>query len=237
MPPTEENRMVNKFALTVACAALATMSGLAAHSMRSESSAEAIPPIRITTFSEIYSSATPADWATTADHIAEVTVVDEQQGREEANAVERLVTIRVDRTRWSRPGSAALPQTFQMPAFGWVRTDAGLAELVVPDASRIEPGHRYLMALIKLEPRCNADDGLVDRGGWSVIGSGGSVPFDGADIGQGEVEGANGQAVNGPPGSVLEAAETAPDAAAIVEIVDDATASQRPAQPGVREGC
>lgn len=230
--------MLTKTKIGFCCASLAVGAGVVTDHVRDSSpQLRQAAPIVISSFSEAYSSATPADWATSADHVAEVTVTRESRGMSEGDAVERIVSIVVDQTLWSRDGAPALGNKFDMPAFGWVQTKDGLAELTPAGASRIEPGHRYLMGLIHLDPRCNADDGLVVRGGWSVIGSSGSIPLDGGDLGQGEVEGANNQAVSGQPGTMLDAAETAATPEDVVSLVEQAPAGDRPAQPGVREGC
>lgn len=222
------------------CVVFAGLWGVATYGLagRSDAAKSALAsPILITSFHETYSSATPADWATTADHVADVTVTDEDKGARAGVGVERIVAIRVDKVRWSRSGALPLPGAFEMPALGWVDTHKGLAELAVPNASRIEPGHRYLMALIHLEPRCNADDGLVLAGGWSVIGSGGTVPFDQGDLGSGEVSGSSTSPLRAEPGTILSAALDAPGPETIVDLVKRARAGQRPEQPGVREGC
>ncbi len=225
--------LLKRFGIAGSCVALAVGGGL---SVRIFSPAET-PTLVLSSFSEMFSSETPVDWATSADHVAEVTVVGESAGRREAGSIERIVALQVDAIHWSRVGAKELPTSFSMPAFGWAETDSGRAELAAADTPRMEPDHHYLVALILLEPRCNADDGLVLRGGWSVIGSGGVLPLDRADIGFGEIEGTAKQSITGLPGTMRAAAETARDVAALVDLVEQATPADRPAQPGVREGC
>ncbi|CUR54912.1 exported hypothetical protein [metagenome] len=223
--------------VALGCAALAVATGFGTHHVLGKSPQGSVASVAFTSLSESYSSTTPVDWASTADHVAEVTAVSEARGRTEGGSVERLVTMRVDSIRWSRDGAPSLPDIFEMNSFGWIHTEAGLAEVVPPDAPRIEPGHHYLVGLIHLDPRCNADDGVVVNGGWNIIGSGGAIPYDNGDIGYGEVEGHAKATADGDPGSMLEAAENAPNAADVVALVDDSTAQERPEQPGVREGC
>lgn len=194
-------------------------------------------PILVSSFHETYGSDTPQQWASNADHIAEVTITGEKRGTQEAGWVNRIVTVKVDATRWSRAGATELPATFDMKSWGWTTSSDGLQEVAAKDASRVEPGHRYIMALIRLQPRCNADDGIVTEGGWTIIGSHGVVPFDGGQVGEGELEGVSDQTLDGIPGTVAAISESADSTADIVDTVAEAETVTRPDQPGVREGC
>ncbi len=240
-------RFFKKTSLALGCAAVSAGAAVGAYVQQSsvpDASQSSIvasettdTTVTFTSFHESIASETPRDWATNADHIAEVSVVSERAGETDGSSVERFVTIRVDTVNWSRDGAESLPATFETSAFGWFTSENGLAEIAALDAPRLEPNHKYLAALVLLEPRCNPDDGLVIEGGWTLIGSGGAIPFDGRDVGSGEVEGQGGAEVDGLRGSMADKAGTAENPSAIVEIVEAANADPRPEQAGDRIGC
>ncbi|MFD4790808.1 hypothetical protein ACFWN1_27940 [Streptomyces sp. NPDC058459] len=130
-------------------------------------------------------SATATDWVSYGDQAAVVHVTAEHEGAADSEEVaagegylSRTVDLQVKERVWSRSGATALPAALTIVADGWsfkgdAKTRVGSAE-----ASRLEVGHDYLVALAHY-----AD------GEWATIGTGAILPYDGGEVGQGEYEG------------------------------------------------
>lgn len=187
---------------------------------------------------EMWSSATPGDWATNADHVVDLTMLDESPGYTDGQFQDRRGNFKVNKVLYSRTGGPALPESFEMNVAGWsVGTDGERRPLVFArGASRLEPGHRYVAALIHLEPRCNADDGH-EPGGWSTIGGLGVLPFDDDVLGRGELEGGSHE-TEVTPGSIL-ATVRGPGLtlSGLVALIKASPQESRAPQPGERVGC
>lgn len=182
--------------------------------------------------SERYLSHTFGDWSNYADAVVLAEVVSEQRIEPAADEtspqrypVGRTIAIDVAEVYWQRGGLAA-PRQFEMKAWGWMTLETGEERPSVGErASRLEVGHRYLLALD--EAGTDAKDEL-----WTVLGSGASLPADSV-MGVGEHEA---QIVREPPernsdsGQVAEAvAGLEPDAAGalIAKRIDGLTQSAR----------
>lgn len=139
---------------------------------------------------EAYPSRTFEDWRTHADAVVLAEVVSERRIEpvEDATApkrfpVSRNIAVKVHDVYWERPG-ANPPAAFEMEAFGWMTLENGdEVPMVAPDASRLEVGHRYLLAVHDIERAARAGDVVP----WTVLGSGGALPAD-TQIGVGELE-------------------------------------------------
>jgi hypothetical protein len=129
-------------------------------------------------------SATATDWVSYEDQAPVVHVAAEHEGAADSEEVaagegylSRTVDLQVKERVWSRSGATALPAALTIVADGWsfkgdAKTRVGSAE-----ASRLEVGHDYLVALAHY-----AD------GEWATIGTGAILPYDGGEVGQGEYE-------------------------------------------------
>jgi hypothetical protein len=133
---------------------------------------------------EALPNATLTDWKSYGDAIAAIDVAAERSEptpREVAETgeglINRTITVRVTRIYWRAVGSRPTPATFDMLAWGWVVHDRRRTPTVSSGSPRLEVGHRYLVAL------------LWFRGGWTTLGSGAEMPFDGGVVGRGEWEG------------------------------------------------
>jgi len=142
-------------------------------------------------------SQTAEDWVTAAEHVAVVTVLRETRGQPSTAEVERRegmigrqVEIRVDEVVWS--AAEAFPRSPAMIEFqvvGWVFNDnsgAGEHKFALRGASRLEPGHSYVLALDWVDDPCAQDPA---KGRWALLGGRGTVPYDGGVLGAGEYEG------------------------------------------------
>ncbi len=144
-----------------------------------------------------YPNTTARDWATYADHVVAVTVVDEQADPVPADAesdaiLDRTLTLRVDRVLWSRaepPPTQKVRSTLTWPALGWELKDGERGSpLAVEDAPRLEVGEPYVMA-IRWEPeQCPPGDEKIP-GSWVGLGAGGALPYHGQILGNGELAG------------------------------------------------
>ncbi|MFJ3665843.1 hypothetical protein ACIPSE_05250 [Streptomyces sp. NPDC090106] len=128
-------------------------------------------------------SQTAKDWVTHADHVVVASPTAEKDTNRRdytagqyAYATDREVTFRADQVLWSaRQPDRSLDKEFTMTAPGWQVTRGGTrVKRTAPNASRLEPGHTYLLAL-----RWSDD-------GWTVLGEGAAVPFDDGVGDQGE---------------------------------------------------
>lgn len=130
-----------------------------------------------------YPSQTAADWKAGADHVVVAVPASEQESNRQDVAkgavrytVDRAVTLRKEKVLWS----AAAPRhelgtEFDMTAPGWsVYRNGKRIKGTAPEASRLETGHTYVLAL-----RWDADQ-------WIVLGEGAAVPFDDHVAGRGE---------------------------------------------------
>jgi hypothetical protein len=138
-----------------------------------------------------------SDWVTYADHVVVVTATAEKELPANKDEVEmgsgyipREVTLDVEDTVWSRPGtSKPVPEDgLAWPAAGWTFDEDGNAPMAMEGQPRIEVGHRYLMA-IAWEPAATVD-GTTYPGKWDGLGENAVLPYDGGVIGKGESEGA-----------------------------------------------
>jgi len=187
---------------------------------------------------EMWSSAAPRDWATNADHVVDLEMLDEQAGFSDGHLQDRRGTFRVNRVLYSRIGAPKFPNEFKMNVAGWALTEDGgrLPLVFARGASRLEPGHRYVAALIFLEPRCNADDGM-DPGGWTTIGSFGALPLEDGVLGRGELEG-RAHETEAEPGSILAAVRTSGlTISGLITSLEASPPESRATQPGERVGC
>lgn len=167
-------------------------------SLQVASSAEpaAQPHQKITTAhgSDRRPSHSASDWVTYADHVVAVTAVGARELRPSATELERgegligrTVTLRVDQVIWSREGAPQAPAGWERASMGWEFTggDTGDRATMVPeDAPRVEPGHRYIMAIQWERDACSPGGGK-----WFGLGEGSTVPYDDGVIGQGEFGG------------------------------------------------
>lgn len=156
-------------------------------------------------------SATLTDWANIADHVVTVHITAEEQVEppgsetqegETSVIVGRDVTMEVTDVLWSAEGAEhEAPRAITTPQMGWVRTADGTEiEEALHDASRIEVGEDYVVALAWKRAECADTDYYPAR--WSAIGSGGVLPMTDGIIGRGEFEGhryAEGDGFVGPP--------------------------------------
>jgi hypothetical protein len=146
---------------------------------------------------ERWSTSTANDWVTVADHVVVGTVKVEKETAPTAaevtrgeGMVGRNVTISVDQTLWSRAGAPATPTQVTLAAPGTLFNgglNANRRRLAFHDSSRIELGHRYVIAIRYSPATC--DSGEVSPARWSGIGSGGVIPYDTKTLGTGEIEG------------------------------------------------
>jgi hypothetical protein len=141
---------------------------------------------------------TASDWVTYADHVVSVTAASETElepSREEMQRGEglilRQVLLKVDRVLWSSTHAARpAPRSFAWVAYGWQFRNEDTSErmkMAGEDEPRIEPGHRYVMAIEWEDARCTPGDYIPAQ--WRGLGKSSTVPFDGAVIGQGEMQG------------------------------------------------
>ncbi|GGL70570.1 hypothetical protein GCM10010129_12610 [Streptomyces fumigatiscleroticus] len=133
--------------------------------------------------SDTYPSQTAADWTGNADHVVVATPTAEQETNRHDYTegtlkyrVDRKVTFRTDRVLWSAGQPRhSLGKEFGMVAEGWnVYASGTRVKRTAPEASRLETGHTYLLALRWTD------------GQWAVLGEGAAVPFDDRVAGQGE---------------------------------------------------
>lgn len=109
----------------------------------------------------------------------------EQKYRE--GTIERSVTLRVDTVLWSAPDAPQpVPAVIEEPAYGWVLRQGRETRFVLEATSRLELGHRYLVAQEWLDDPCS-DDSRIRL--WAGLGWGGVIPFDTDVLGVGEYEG------------------------------------------------
>lgn len=130
-------------------------------------------------------SATATDWVSYGDQAAVVHVTAEHEGAADSEEIEagegylsRTVDLEVKERVWSRSGATALPASLTIVADGWSFKGDSKTRVGSAEASRLEVGHDYLVSLAHY-----AD------GEWATIGTGGILPYDNSEVGQGEYEG------------------------------------------------
>ncbi len=142
-------------------------------------------------------SRSASDWASSAEFVVAVTVVNEVRGKianedleREEGMISREVVLRVDRLIWTaESGKVEAPQEIRQQAAGWVfnnNNGTGERPFALTNASRLEVGHSYVTALDWVDDPCSKD---VMKGSWVGLGAFGTIPFDSGILGLGEVEG------------------------------------------------
>ncbi|MBO3681968.1 hypothetical protein J5X86_44525 [Streptomyces sp. NEAU-YJ-81] len=135
---------------------------------------------------------------TYADHVLVVSATREKEIAPTQQEVERgegtvgrTVALTVDKVLWSRPDAPRpAPDTWEYSAMGWQFQDGdtGNRTKMALDQPRVEPGHRYVMAIRWEAATCSPGDD-PEPARWQGLGEGSEVPFDAGVIGQGELEG------------------------------------------------
>jgi hypothetical protein len=145
--------------------------------------------------SDRYPNTTAEDWVTYADHVVVATAVadealplDDDAAANGEGSVDRMVTMQVDDVVWTsaEPRHAA-PATFEWSGWGWALQNGEQIEMAAADEPRVEVGHTYIMALVH-EPEFT-DGGKQYPEKWVSLGSDSIIPYDGTEIGVGEVQG------------------------------------------------
>lgn len=143
-------------------------------------------------------SQTADDWATYADHLLVVTVVDEVRHKPSRTETERgegmigrTAKLRVDKVLWSAPDAPQpAPAALSLSAAGWVFNNnegrAGTVKFALKHSSRLDKGYTYVKAVEWIDDPCSDDPKL---GKWEGLGSGDTIPFDRGVLGAGEFEG------------------------------------------------
>nr|WP_152992337.1 hypothetical protein [Nonomuraea pusilla] len=190
-------------------------------------------------------STTATDWVTYADHVVVVSATSEQPVPPTRTDVERgeglmgrKVGLEVQNVLWSRPDAARpAPEAWEYNATGWTFTDGNLDNptvLAMEGRPRIEPGHRYILAIAWQGPRC-AEGDAPEPGRWMGLGEGSELPFDGGVIGQGELQGE----VRTVAEARALAADAGPNAGLKEDMVgrgaDDLAAALKAAAPGQKQ--
>ena len=190
-------------------------------------------------------STTAEDWATYADHVVVVTVAAEAKGsrgeweqKYGEGMVGRSVTLRVDKVIWSAPdASQPVPAVMEEPAHGWVLRKGRESRFVLEGTSRLERGHRYIVAWEWLDDPCSADSRI---GLWAGLGSGGVIPFDTDVLGVGEYEGgivALQEARTALSGSGIRGQVVGKAPAALTDALNEATPRQRTSRKTLSPEC
>ena len=143
-------------------------------------------------------SLTAEDWATYADHVVVITVINESRVGPSEKEIERgegmvgrTVQVTVSKVLWSAPDAPQkAPRSLTMPAPGWVfNNNEGKASEVkfgMSGAPRLEKGHTYIKAIEWTDDACSNDPNV---GTWEGLGAGGTLPYDQGVLGAGEFEG------------------------------------------------
>lgn len=102
-------------------------------------------------------STSATDWVTYADHVVAVQAVSERASALTSTELERgegllgrTVHLRVTDVLWSRDNAHAAPTTWQYRGTGWTFTDGdpdNRTPVALAEQPRIEPGHRYVLAI------------------------------------------------------------------------------------------
>ncbi|MGC3000161.1 hypothetical protein ACPF8X_17790 [Streptomyces sp. G35A] len=130
-------------------------------------------------------SVTATDWVSYGDQAAVVHVTAEHEiaaDGEEIAAGEgylaRTVDLEVKERVWTRSGAPSLPDTLSVIADGWSFKGETKTRVGSHDTPRLEVGHDYLISLAHFSD-----------GEWSPLGTGGILPYDNSQVGQGEFQG------------------------------------------------
>jgi hypothetical protein len=125
--------------------------------------------------SDRFPSETLVDWASYADQLSVVTVVDESEITPPSEVVElgegyigRTVTLRIEQTVWSRKGGPTARGTIRTTVQGWVLQDGVRRPFAVAGGPRLEVGGRYLAPLLR-----------VTGNDWITLSTGATLPLDG----------------------------------------------------------
>lgn len=145
--------------------------------------------------SDRYPSTTAEDWVTYADHVVVATAVDdealpldEDDAANGEGAVDRMVNMQVDDVVWtSADPRHEAPGTFEWSGWGWALQDGERIEMAGADEPRVEVDHTYVMALV-YEPEFT-DGGTQYPASWRSLGPDSVIPYDGTELGVGEVQG------------------------------------------------
>ncbi|MER6912519.1 hypothetical protein ABT354_12690 [Streptomyces sp. NPDC000594] len=160
------------------------------------------------------------DWVTYADHAVVVSVRSQSEippSRKEidkgAGVIGREVVLRTEQVLWSRPGmERKVPERWKRQVQGWhfEGDPSRRASARVSGEPRLEPGHRYVLALHWSEARC-AKGAEREPASWDPVGDGAMLPFDGGTLGNGEHEGGIREVprVEGKPPTSLDGASLA----------------------------
>lgn len=100
---------------------------------------------------------TAADWVTYADHVVVATLTADSETELTAQEVAagegltgRTVSMRVERTLWSRRSAPVLPEIVSWQTTGWYYKHGKRHQFQIIGAPRIEPGVEYLIALVEI---------------------------------------------------------------------------------------
>ncbi|MET9959508.1 hypothetical protein ABZ128_10570 [Streptomyces sp. NPDC006326] len=175
----KRSRVVGSFvAASLAGAGILCLTGLT-----SDDGSPRRPSVIVAHAKEALPSTTARDWVSYADHVAVVRVVSEGEdapSAEETAAgegyISRTVKIDVAQKLWSRPGAPELPASVTSTVDGWSFKGSTRTPIARENASRLEPGHTYVIALARF-----------GDGQWSRTGSGAALPYDSSVLGNGEV--------------------------------------------------
>ncbi len=145
--------------------------------------------------SDRYPNVTAEDWVTYADHVVIATAVDdealpldEDDAANGEGGVDRMVTMQVDDVVWtSADPRHEAPTTFEWSGWGWALQNGERIEMAAEDEPRVEVDHTYVMALV-YEPEFT-DGGTQYPASWGSLGSDSVIPYDGTELGIGEVQG------------------------------------------------
>ena len=115
--------------------------------------------------SSLFPNSTGEDWATFADHLVRVTVVDEQadvrsgaMGDAESALLFRHLDARVDDVLWSRDGANRPPTELGWSAYGWALRDGARIPVTGEHEVRPEVGHTYVMPVSYAPNPSGGDD-------------------------------------------------------------------------------
>ena len=104
--------------------------------------------------SSLFPNSTATDWATFADHLVRVTVVEEvadspseAMGDEDSALQFRLVRARVDDVLWSRGGASQPPVEIEWNAYGWSLRPGERSPVTAEHEIRPQVGRAYVMPI------------------------------------------------------------------------------------------
>ncbi|MFJ6988658.1 MULTISPECIES: hypothetical protein [unclassified Streptomyces] len=199
--------------LSVAVAAVALGSGLAACSAAPSAPSDSTDSVLMGHGAAHLPNTTASDWVTYADHVVvvsataetEIAPTEEELARGEG-VIGRTVDLKVEKVLWSRPdASRPAPAVWAYDAVGWQFSDGDTdnrLRMALAEQPRVEPGHWYVMALAWEDAVCSGE--VAEPGQWRGLGEGSEVPFDGGVLGRGELEG---RTVTPAPALVAEPGE------------------------------